>query len=115
MASCISCKKRTTSFCFVHKSALCDDCLITPKDPELSRCESNCVIRNYFDWLADGEYEWPPRCALCNRTVGNEKGVARRLVCKCLFHQSCLQEAFSKRTSDLPLTENRVRPPHTSP
>ena len=108
MASCTSCKKRTTSFCYVHKVAVCDDCIVTPRDPQLSRCEANCVIRNYFDWLADGEYDFPPLCSLCNRTVTAEPANALRLVCKCLFHPPCLTEALSKRRSDVvPLVDNR--------
>ena len=116
MASCTSCKKRTTSFCFVHKSAVCDDCIVQPKDAELFRCAPNDVIRNYFDWLADGDYQWPPLCTLCDKEVPADKGVAIRLVCKCLFHQRCLQDAFTKRRSDIPLTDNRVnrRSPQTA-
>jgi hypothetical protein len=26
MASCVGCKKRTTSFCYVHRTSVCDDC-----------------------------------------------------------------------------------------
>ena len=108
MASCTSCRRRTTSFCYVHKAAVCDDCIVSPKDAQLSRCEANCVIRNYFDWLADNDYEFPPQCSLCNRSITADAASTVRLVCKCLFHRPCLTEAFGRRRSaDVPLTENR--------
>jgi hypothetical protein len=88
--------------------AVCDDCIVSPRDPQLSRCEPNCVIRNYFDWLADGEYDFPPHCSLCNRVITADPANALRLVCKCLFHPPCITDALSKKRSDVvPLIDNR--------
>ena len=68
---------------------------------------------NYFDWLTSGEYEWPQRCGVCNRSVGTGEGEAKlavvRLVCKCVYHRGCLYEELStKRRGDAPLQDDRV-------
>ena len=151
MASCTSCKKRTTSFCFKHKLAVCDDCTVQPLHAELVPClpcdpygpslsthcvaataqlphssaEADCMADcrlcalcwltgNYFDWLTSGEYEWPQRCGVCNRSVGTGEGeeaqrAVARLVCKCLYHRGCLYEELSKaKKADAPLQDDRV-------
>lgn len=109
MASCSSCKKRTTSFCYNHKCATCDDCLgtinqsisqsaIQAINPAI-KCQSNCVVGNYFDWLIDGEFEWPIKCTACNRIITADQSTNQsiRLVCKHVFHRDCLTEAFTKQ------------------
>ena len=100
MSSCSSCKRRTTSFCFVHKAALCDDCTVSPV--KVVPCRANCAIGNYFSWIADGAYEWPPRCAACQRSVPSDAQLVTRLVCKCLYHRSCALDSLSKQ-----LTQHR--------
>ena len=58
MASCLGCKKRTTSFCYRHKYSICDNCIINPVNTTFQVCEPNCYISNYFDWLSDNDFEW---------------------------------------------------------
>ena len=114
MASCTSCKKRTTSFCFKHKVAVCDDCIVQPLHAELVACLPCDPYGNYFDWLTSGEYEWPQRCGVCNRSVGTGEGeeakrAVVRLVCKCLYHRGCLYEELSKKKQGgTPLQDDRV-------
>ena len=114
MASCTSCKKRTTSFCFKHKLAVCDDCIAHPLHVELVPCLPCDPYGNYFDWLTSGEYEWPQRCGVCNRSVGTGEGdeakrAVVRLVCKCLYHRGCLYEELSKKKhGDASLQDDRV-------
>jgi len=114
MASCIGCKKRTTSFCYRHRCSVCDDCStlkaqsqsIAPIQSNTSTatpptalpsvpCVANCPIGNYFSWLADGDFTYPPRCSLCSNTITSEgsDGVVR-LVCKCMFHRQCMVDSI---------------------
>ena len=65
-------------------------------------CVLCALTGNYFDWLTSGEYEWPQRCGVCNRSVGTGEGedakrAVVRLVCKCLYHRGCLYEELSKK------------------
>ena len=80
MGKCAGCKVRTSSFCFVHKHNICESCIselpsgrsskystclcvvcacvihnfehlcVYTYDLE-TKCEPNCIIRNYFDWI----------------------------------------------------------------
>lgn len=93
--------------------SVCDDCSqlkseekeSTAKDPKKPLaastsvhalpCDGVCVLGNYFEWLTDSDFTYPPHCSLCNRVVRND-GTAIRLVCKELFHQSCLREYCAK-------------------
>lgn len=60
---------------------------------------------NYFDWLADSDHTFPPKCGLCNRTLQHDaaasgpNGNLVRLVCKDLFHRKCLRESLRESTS----------------
>jgi len=98
MGYCSSCKTRTSSFCFVHKRHVCDNCIIVPRDGGVA-CEANCVVRTYFDWLDDADYTWPPRCTLCNRTVTSDPVSSLRLSCKCVLHSSCLRHMIQRAHS----------------
>jgi hypothetical protein len=107
MASCLGCKKRTTSFCYVHKSSICDDCIVTPVNSSLQLCECNCYISNYFDWLSDNEFEWPPKCLYCNRIITNQPSQSLRTICcKQLLHAECLATLIAKEAPNINLPAN---------
>jgi len=101
MASCVGCKKRTTSFCYVHKTSVCDDCTALKgaglAAPPAVQCQPHDVIGNYFDWLADGDFTWPPRCPLCNLPLSAEPSSVCRLVCKHTLHRDCMREHLANQ------------------
>lgn len=57
-------------------------------------CEPNCVVKTYLSWIADADYDWPPKCPICNRTVGADASSILRLPCYCTYHRNCLQKHF---------------------
>lgn len=73
------CKKRTDLFCFVHKKAVCERCLLED--------HSTCIVRTYVDWLTDSDYD-PPACGICKGELSEDKVV--RLTCLDMFHPECL-------------------------
>jgi len=73
------CKKRTELFCFVHKKAVCDQCITT--DHQV------CVVKSYIEWLTDPEFE-APSCGICKGEL--VEGSMVRLLCLDMFHPECL-------------------------
>ena len=65
----VSCKKRTTSFCYVHKASVCDDCTASKCAGTLAAssavpCAPNDVLGNYFDWCGETQ--------LCDSSAASE-------------------------------------------
>eukprot|EP01113_Clastostelium_recurvatum_P034759 TRINITY_DN4758_c0_g1_i1.p1 TRINITY_DN4758_c0_g1~~TRINITY_DN4758_c0_g1_i1.p1 ORF type:complete len:331 (-),score=96.26 TRINITY_DN4758_c0_g1_i1:65-1057(-) len=73
------CKKRTDLFCFVHKKAVCEQCICTD--------HQTCVVRTYVEWLKESEYE-PAVCGICKGELFADNVV--RLLCMDLFHPECI-------------------------
>jgi len=73
------CKKRTELFCFVHKKAVCENCIAT--DHQV------CVVKSYVEWLTDPDFE-PPSCGICKGELA--EGSTVRLLCLDMFHPECL-------------------------
>jgi len=74
-----TCKNKTILFCFVHKKAVCENCIITQ--------HPTCVVKTYVEWLTDSEYE-PPKCGVCKGELKTDNVL--RLMCFDLFHPECL-------------------------
>eukprot|EP00164_Ancoracysta_twista_P014244 GFYU01023137.1.p1 GENE.GFYU01023137.1~~GFYU01023137.1.p1 ORF type:complete len:287 (-),score=22.55 GFYU01023137.1:219-1079(-) len=94
MGLCKTCKKGTGLYCFVHRCHLCDNCITRPE-------HTLCVVKSYLSWVQDSEYQWPPKCSLCEQNVTEESGC--RLTCLDLFHKDCLDRHF------------QALPPYTTP
>lgn len=76
------CRKATRVYCFVHKVPVCGECICVSE-------HQICVVRNYSDWVVNGEYDWPPTCSLCHAVL--EAGAdTTRLGCLHVMHTSCL-------------------------
>lgn len=73
------CRKRTDLFCFVHKKAVCESCICT--DHQV------CVVKSYFDWLSEPEYE-QPSCGVCKGELNSDNMV--RFLCLDMFHPECI-------------------------
>eukprot|EP00026_Physarum_polycephalum_P013636 Phypoly_transcript_14058.p1 GENE.Phypoly_transcript_14058~~Phypoly_transcript_14058.p1 ORF type:complete len:246 (+),score=32.02 Phypoly_transcript_14058:53-790(+) len=73
------CRKRTDLFCFVHKKAVCEACICS--DHQV------CVVKSYFDWLSEPEYEQPV-CGVCKGEVDPNNMV--RFLCLDMFHPECI-------------------------
>eukprot|EP01112_Ceratiomyxa_fruticulosa_P008313 TRINITY_DN2153_c0_g1_i2.p1 TRINITY_DN2153_c0_g1~~TRINITY_DN2153_c0_g1_i2.p1 ORF type:complete len:369 (-),score=69.96 TRINITY_DN2153_c0_g1_i2:148-1254(-) len=86
------CKKRTESFCFVHKKAVCETCIVLD--------HPTCVVRSYFEWLNDNEYE-TPLCGICKGELASDNSV--RLMCFDLFHPECIDVYASSLPSNTAL------------
>lgn len=74
------CRTATNLYCFVHRKHVCYSCL--------SKDHTNCVVRTYLRWLADSDYEWPPKCQLCSNELHEHSTM--RLMCLCTFHADCI-------------------------
>eukprot|EP01108_Squamamoeba_japonica_P008950 TRINITY_DN813_c0_g4_i1.p2 TRINITY_DN813_c0_g4~~TRINITY_DN813_c0_g4_i1.p2 ORF type:complete len:255 (+),score=49.91 TRINITY_DN813_c0_g4_i1:245-1009(+) len=72
-------KKRTKTFCFDHKKAVCDSCIVDD--------HAVCPIGTYREWLEDSEFETPV-CGVCRGALTKEKSI--RLTCFHLIHTECL-------------------------
>lgn len=102
MGYCKNCAKRSTAYCFVHKRHVCDDCLGSPDNKnqkEPSPCEGNCVVKSYFSWIADADYDWPPKCGCCNRSMSTGRSNLVRLNCYCTFHKTCMTKMIKTALS----------------
>lgn len=89
------CRKATKVYCFVHKAPVCADCICFPE-------HRLCVVRTYSDWVIDGDYDWPPKCAACQAVIQDEDTSTTRLGCLHNLHTSCLQshlESFPSHTA----------------
>jgi len=73
------CKKRTDLFCFVHKKAVCENCIVED--------HQTCIIKTYVDWLTDSDYD-RPACGICKGELKEDKLI--RLTCFDLFHPECI-------------------------
>lgn len=62
-----------------------------------------CVVRTYSDWVIDGDYDWPPKCSICDEILQSGETAVSRLGCLHVLHSSCL----SKHLQSFP--------PHTAP
>ncbi|CAM6129562.1 unnamed protein product [Calypogeia fissa] len=89
------CRKATKLYCFVHKVPVCGEC-ISFADHRL------CVVKTYSDWVIDGDYDWPPKCGLCQEVLQESDDVTR-LGCFHILHSGCLEKHL------------RSFPPHTAP
>ncbi|KAJ7967569.1 zinc finger protein-like 1-like [Quillaja saponaria] len=91
------CRKATKLYCFVHKVPVCGECICFP-DHQI------CVVRTYSEWVIDGEYDWPPKCCLCQAVLDEETGPqTTRLGCMHVIHTNC----FASHMKSFP--------PHTAP
>ncbi|KAK9286822.1 hypothetical protein L1049_015227 [Liquidambar formosana] len=91
------CRKATKLYCFVHKVPVCGECICFPE-------HQICVVRMYSEWVIDGEYDWPPKCCLCQAVL--EEGTdsqTTRLGCLHTIHTNCL------------VSHIKSFPPHTAP
>lgn len=76
------CRKATRIYCFVHKIPVCGECVCFPE-------HQICEVKNYSDWVVNGEYDWPPTCSLCHAVL--ESGTeTTRLGCLHVMHTNCL-------------------------
>eukprot|EP01118_Nematostelium_gracile_P007939 TRINITY_DN2601_c0_g1_i1.p1 TRINITY_DN2601_c0_g1~~TRINITY_DN2601_c0_g1_i1.p1 ORF type:complete len:259 (-),score=49.89 TRINITY_DN2601_c0_g1_i1:22-798(-) len=73
-------KKKTDLFCFVHKKAVCENCILED--------HQTCIVKTYVDWLTDSEYDLPS-CGVCHGELVPDKVV--RLLCLDMFHPECLE------------------------
>ncbi|KAL2645214.1 hypothetical protein R1flu_012801 [Riccia fluitans] len=89
------CRKATKLYCFVHKAPVCGEC-ISFQEHHL------CVVKTYSEWVIDGDYDWPPKCGLCQQIL-QETDDTTRLGCFHILHSHCLE------------THLRSFPPHTAP
>jgi len=96
MGLCSVCKKRTQTYCFVHRRSICERCLTSADKDHPKACQSNCIVKSYHDWIVDNEYDLPPRCTICNRSINDDGKKVARLPCYCLFHHSCLFNSFQQ-------------------
>lgn len=81
----------------MHKVPVCGECICFPE-------HQICVVRTYSEWVIDGEYDWPPKCCLCQAAL--EEGTdshTTRLGCLHLIHTNCL------------VSHCKSYPPHTAP
>jgi len=78
------CKKRTDLFCFIHKKAVCENCICTE--------HQICYVKTYVDWLTDSEYD-TPTCGICKGDLKEDNFI--RLTCFDLFHPHCLNNYAS--------------------
>ncbi|XP_057964760.1 uncharacterized protein LOC131155557 [Malania oleifera] len=78
------CRKATKLYCFVHKVPVCGECICFPE-------HQICVVRTYSEWVIDGEYDWPPKCCLCQAVLeeGSDSQTTR-LGCLHVLHSNCL-------------------------
>ncbi|XP_006346311.1 zinc finger protein-like 1 homolog isoform X3 [Solanum tuberosum] len=91
------CKKATKLYCFVHKIAVCGECICFPE-------HQICVIRAYSEWVIDAEYDWPPKCCYCKSELEEGTGDGTtRLGCLHTIHTNCL------------VSHLKSFPPHTAP
>eukprot|EP01103_Thecamoeba_quadrilineata_P007038 TRINITY_DN16819_c0_g1_i1.p1 TRINITY_DN16819_c0_g1~~TRINITY_DN16819_c0_g1_i1.p1 ORF type:complete len:250 (-),score=39.26 TRINITY_DN16819_c0_g1_i1:98-847(-) len=72
------CRKRTSLFCFVHKKAVCNSCILDHKD---------CLVKTYLEWLQNCESD-VQTCSLCKGVITSDNSI--RLTCLDLFHPTCL-------------------------
>ncbi|KAK1268678.1 hypothetical protein QJS04_geneDACA006361 [Acorus gramineus] len=78
------CRKATKLYCFVHKVAVCGECICHPE-------HQICVVRSYSEWVIDGSYDWPSTCCLCQVALGDQRDPpTTRLGCLHLIHTNCL-------------------------
>ncbi|BBN03483.1 hypothetical protein MPTK1_2g23850 [Marchantia polymorpha subsp. ruderalis] len=89
------CRKATKLYCFVHKAPVCGEC-ISFQEHRL------CVVKTYSEWVIDGDYDWPPKCGLCQQVL-QETDDTTRLGCFHILHSHCLEAHL------------RSFPPHTAP
>ncbi|KAJ6804760.1 zinc finger protein-like 1-like protein [Iris pallida] len=106
------CRKATRIYCFVHKVPVCGECICFPE-------HQICVVKNYSDWVVNGEYDWPPTCSLCHVALeaGND---TTRLGCLHIIHTNCLVshiQSFPPQTAPAgfvcPTCSSPIWPPKT--
>mmetsp|Transcript_68285 Transcript_68285/g.216040 ORF Transcript_68285/g.216040 Transcript_68285/m.216040 type:complete len:120 (+) Transcript_68285:478-837(+) len=78
------CRKATKLYCFVHRQAVCHQCICVPE-------HEACVVKTYSEWVIDGDYDWPQMCAGCSSPV-EEKQQLVRLGCLHVMHAQCLDK-----------------------
>ncbi|GBG89912.1 hypothetical protein CBR_g49762 [Chara braunii] len=91
------CRKATKLYCFVHKLPVCVECVCSDE-------HRLCVVRTYSEWVVDGDYDWPPRCPVCEEILDEQsKPNVTRLSCLHVLHDKCLQKHLE------------IFPPYTAP
>ncbi|CAI5506985.1 unnamed protein product [Closterium sp. Naga37s-1] len=89
------CRKATKLYCFVHKAPVCFDCICAPD-------HQHCVVWQYSDWVNDGDYDWPPHCAVCSESLEDSDKPTIRLSCLHVPHAECVKrhvESFPPNTA----------------
>ncbi|CAI5476986.1 unnamed protein product [Closterium sp. Yama58-4] len=89
------CRKATKLYCFVHKTPVCFDCICAPD-------HQHCVVWQYSDWVNDGDYDWPPHCAVCSESLEDSDKPTIRLSCLHVPHAECVKrhvESFPPNTA----------------
>ncbi|CAI6002197.1 unnamed protein product, partial [Closterium sp. NIES-64] len=85
----------TKLYCFVHKTPVCFDCICAPD-------HQHCVVWQYSDWVNDGDYDWPPHCAVCSESLEDTDKPTIRLSCLHVPHAECVKrhvESFPPNTA----------------
>ncbi|CAI5501444.1 unnamed protein product, partial [Closterium sp. Naga37s-1] len=85
----------TKLYCFVHKTPVCFDCICAPD-------HQHCVVWQYSDWVNDGDYDWPPHCAVCSESLEDSHKPSIRLSCLHVPHAECVKrhvESFPPNTA----------------
>ncbi|GAQ88848.1 RING U-box domain-containing protein [Klebsormidium nitens] len=79
------CRKATKLYCFVHKVPVCGECISAPE-------HAHCVVRTYSEWVIDGDYDWPPKCPVCQENLEESQKETVRLGCLHVLHVDCLEK-----------------------
>ncbi|KAF3328921.1 Zinc finger protein-like 1 [Carex littledalei] len=105
------CRKATRIYCFVHKVPVCGECICSPE-------HQICVVNKYSDWVINGDYDWPPKCASCNSELEAGSEDTTRLGCLHVIHTKCLisyVQSFPPQTAPAgyvcPTCSNALWPP----
>eukprot|EP01122_Echinamoeba_exundans_P004800 TRINITY_DN15030_c0_g1_i1.p1 TRINITY_DN15030_c0_g1~~TRINITY_DN15030_c0_g1_i1.p1 ORF type:complete len:282 (-),score=20.64 TRINITY_DN15030_c0_g1_i1:32-877(-) len=88
------CRKRTDLFCFVHRKAVCQNCLC-------SEGHKLCYIKTYSEWLNDSQFT-TLSCGVCSGELTDPE-TSVRLPCLDAFHTKCLLSHFASELA----SENR--------
>eukprot|EP00899_Mesostigma_viride_P008597 jgi/Mesvir1/17739/Mv05595-RA.1 len=51
---------------------------------------AQCVVGTYSEWVIDGDYDWPPKCPICDQNLLAGQEPTIRLSCLHVTHTSCL-------------------------
>ena len=56
---------------------------MSPPELPVSELCRLCImqVKTYSDWVIDGDYDWPPKCAACQAVIQDEDTSTTRLGC----------------------------------